>query len=69
MPEYDADTSIEQLLRDKKASIVRAPLPPGSPSWSEVRRMVWGDIEAGARQNPPGFKELRKLLTNRRFEK
>jgi len=31
--------------------------------------MTWEQIEAGARANSPGFKVVRKLLTDKRFDK
>jgi hypothetical protein len=30
--------------------------------------MIWEDIEAGAKANKPGFKVVRKLLTDKRFD-
>jgi hypothetical protein len=60
---------VRTILREKKASIRNAPLPPGSPSWSEFEPMIWEEIEEGARNNQAGFKMVRKLLTDRRFEK
>jgi len=58
-----------EILRTKKASVRTAPLPGGSPSWSEIEDMMWEEIEAGAAENRPGFKTIRKLLTDRRFDR
>ena len=60
---------VREILREKKAGIRNAPLPSGSPSWSEFELMIWEEIEEGARNNQPGFKMVRKLLTDRRFDK
>jgi hypothetical protein len=31
--------------------------------------MTWEEIEAGAKANRPGFKTVRKLLSDRRFDR
>jgi len=31
--------------------------------------MTWEQIEQGAQQNMPGYKEIRKLLSEKRFDK
>jgi transposase len=51
------------------ASIKQAPLPSGSPGWDTFMQMTWEHIEEGARANRPGFKVVRKLLTDKRFNK
>jgi hypothetical protein len=53
----------------KKASIKQARLPRGLPDWDTLMRMTSEQIEAGARANTPGFKVVRKLLTDKRFDK
>ena len=60
---------MSEILRRKKASIKQARLPQGSPDWQEFSQMVWEQIEEGARDNKPGFKVVRKLLTDKRFNK
>jgi hypothetical protein len=57
------------ILRQKKASIKLARLPKGSPDWDEFSEMTWEEIEHGVRVNKPGFKVVRKLLTDKRFDK
>ncbi|MGE0820709.1 MAG: hypothetical protein AB7P18_01215 [Candidatus Binatia bacterium] len=42
----------------------QAPLPSASPSWSEFEEMTWEQIEEGAIAGKPGFKVVRKLLTD-----
>jgi hypothetical protein len=64
-----AGRKVSEILREKKASIRLAPLPPGSPSWDDVEAMIWEEIEDGAKANEPGFKTIRKLLTDRRFDR
>ena len=58
-----------EILRTKKASVRSASLPAGSPSWSEIEDMMWEEIEAGATDNRLGFKTIRKLLSDRRFDR
>jgi hypothetical protein len=58
-----------EILLLKKASIRHAPLPKGSLSWSEIEGMMWEQIDDEARANTSGFKTIRKLLTDRRFDR
>ena len=64
-----AGRMVSEILREKNASIKLAQLPKGSPDWEEFGEMAWEEIEAGARANQPGFKVVRKLLTDKRFDK
>lgn len=58
---------VATILQRKKASIKQAPLPSGSPDWTTFLQMTWEEIEEGARLNRPGFRVVRKLLTDKRF--
>ncbi|MFN6572706.1 hypothetical protein [Dendronalium sp. ChiSLP03b] len=60
---------MSDILKSKKGSIKQAPLPEESPSWDEFGEMLWEEIEAGAEANQPGFKVIRKLLSDKRFDK
>jgi hypothetical protein len=60
---------VTDILKRKKASIKQARLPSGSPAWDAFMEMTWEQVEAGARANSPGFKVVRKLLTDKRFDK
>jgi hypothetical protein len=64
-----AEMSVRDILALKKASIRSAPLPPDSPSWEQVESMMWEEVEAAAQRNDPGFKTIRKLLSDRRFDR
>ena len=64
-----AGMRVRDILRLKKASVRNAPLPPGSPTWDEVEDMIWEDVDEAARRNEPGFKTIRKLLTDGRFDR
>jgi hypothetical protein len=65
----DVGQKVADILKRKKASIKQARLPQGSPDWETFVEMTWEQIEAGARANRPGFKVVRKLLTDKRFDK
>jgi uncharacterized protein YukE len=60
---------VSDVLKGKLGSIQRAPLPRGSPSWSEVGNMTMSEVRAAARANQPGFKAILKLLTDSRFNR
>lgn len=64
-----AGMKVRDILRLKKGGIRTAPLPAGSPSWAAVEAMIWEQIEEAARQNEPGFKTIRKLLADQRFDR
>ena len=65
----DPKTKISELLKQKKASIKNAPLESGAPSWAEIQTMIWEEIELGAQQGKPGYRTIRKLLTDSRFNR
>jgi len=69
MPHKHDGLRISEILRSKKASIRAAPLPAGSLSWSEFEAMTWEEIDEGARKNLAGYKTVRKLLTDQRFDR
>jgi len=60
---------VSDILKQKKGGIKQAPLPSGSPSWDEFSQMTWEQIEAGAEAGKSGFKVVRKLLTDKRFDR
>lgn len=68
MHKFDGLT-VAEILKLKKGSIKQASLPAGSFGWEEFSSMSWAQIEEGARQNRPGFRVVRKLLTDRRFDR
>jgi hypothetical protein len=69
VPHKYAGLTVAQILRLKKASIRTAPLPPGSPTWAELDPLLWEQVDEAARQNRPGFRTVRKLLTDQRFDR
>jgi hypothetical protein len=60
---------VSEILQQKRGRIKQAPLPSGSPSWDEFEVMSWEQIEEGAIAGKPGFKVVRKLLTDKRFDR
>ena len=60
---------VREILRLKKAGIRNAALPPGSPTWVEIDGMMWEEIDEAAHRNEPGFKTIRKLLADLRFDR
>lgn len=58
-----------EILAGKKVSIRQAPLPSGSPSWDEIQDRMWEDVDAAAKADKPGYKIIRKLLSDGRFDK
>lgn len=64
-----AGMSVREILELKKASVQRAPLPPGTPDWADILALLWEDVDSAAKASQPGFKTIRKLLTDSRFDK
>jgi hypothetical protein len=60
---------VADILKTKRGSIRRAPLPPGSPGWEEIEQMTMDQIRSGAKQNLPGYKTILKVLTDGRFNR
>jgi len=63
------EPTVKDALKKKKGSIRNAPLPPGSPSWEDIENTPMSDIEKGARKNKPGYKTIKKLLKDKRFDR
>jgi RHS repeat-associated protein len=61
--------TVREILAGKRASVRRAELDPGSPSWDDILDLTLDEIDARARQNLPGYKTFWKLLTSKRFDK
>lgn len=61
--------TVGEILAEKKGSIKNAPLSPGFPGWDQIMDMQWEEVTERARRNDPGFRELRKLLSDKRFNR
>lgn len=64
----DAET-VGDILKRKRGAIRQAPLEPGSPSWDDIRGLSWGEVVRRAEADEPGFRTIKKLLGDRRFDK
>ena len=60
---------VAEILRLKRGGITKAPLPDAAPSWDALGEMKWEELEDCANANLPGFRTIRKLLSDRRFDK
>ncbi|MDP9372994.1 MAG: hypothetical protein M3Q65_11205 [Chloroflexota bacterium] len=71
MPEplFAPEERVRDILKRKKGSIKNAPLGQRAPSWDEVLDLTWQQVEAGARENKPGYRTIRKLLSDSRFDR
>ena len=58
-----------EVLAGKNGSIKNAPLDPGSPSWDDIQDMTVDEIDRAAKANRTGFKTIKKLLKDKRFNK
>ncbi len=67
MAKIDEDMSVKDILQQRKGSIKQAPLLEGSPCWDSIQDMKYKDVVKNAQKNLPGFKTIKKLLTDRRF--
>jgi hypothetical protein len=65
----DPETKVSEILKSKKGDIKKAPLPPGSPPWEDIADLTWGEIVAGAKLSRPGFRTVRKLLTDKDYDR
>jgi hypothetical protein len=65
----NAGKTVAEILKTKRARIKYAPLDPGSPSWDDILDLTWEDVDERARRRLPGYKTLRKLLSDPEYNK
>ncbi len=63
------DETVAEILKRKRAGIRQAALDPGSPSWDEILDLTWWDVKERARRRLPGYKTLRKLLSDSEYNR
>jgi hypothetical protein len=68
VPDY-AGKTVAEILKTKKANIMKAPLDPGSPSWDDIMHLPCEEIDGRGRRRAPGFQTFRKLLREKTFDK
>ena len=61
--------TVREVLKLKKGSVRTAPLPPGSPAWDAILDFTWDDVTRAADAGVPGFRTIRKLLSDARFDR
>jgi hypothetical protein len=66
---HNAGKTVRAILAGKKASIRDAPLEAGSPAWDDILDLTWEDVVERARRREKGFRTIRKLLSDNRFNK
>ena len=65
---FDGKT-VREVLSLKKGSVRAAPLPPGAPGWDAILDTTWAEMSAAADAGLPGFRTMRKLLSDTRFDR
>lgn len=68
MPDHTGKT-VREILKWKVGSVRTAPFEEGSPSWDDILDTVWEEIVAKAKANLPGYRTIKKLLSDQRFDK
>ena len=60
--------TVREILRGKRASIKQAALDPGSPSWDDIMDEFWEEIVRRATRRERGYRTIKKLLSDKRFD-
>ncbi len=60
---------MSEILTGKKASIKKAALDPGSPSWDDLLDLTWEEIERRAKRRLPGYGTIKKLLAGKEYDR
>ena len=68
VPDPEEET-VEDRLKKKRGSIKKAKLPQGSPSWDKIGKLTMAEIARRAAKNEKGYKAIKKLLNDIRFDK
>ncbi|MCL2451107.1 MAG: hypothetical protein FWD17_19345, partial [Polyangiaceae bacterium] len=68
-PNPIAGKTDEENRKGQKGSIKQAALEEGSPSWNDIQKETWESIEQKARADKPGYRTIRKLLTQKEYNK
>lgn len=68
MHKYSGKT-VTDILKEKKASIKNAALDPGSPSWDDIKDLLWEELVQRAKRRDRGYKTIKKLLTAKEYNK
>ncbi|MFH5803995.1 hypothetical protein [Alienimonas sp. DA493] len=69
MPNRFDGLTVRDVLKLKKGSVRTAPLPPGSPAWEAILDLTWEEVCRAADAGADGFRTIRKLLSDKRFDR
>lgn len=61
--------TVRQILKGKRGAIRQAPLEANSPSWDAILDLTWDEIVERAEADEPGYRTIKKLLGDTRFDK
>jgi hypothetical protein len=61
--------TVREILKGKRGSIRQAPLEANSPSWDDILDLTWEEVIEKAEADEPGFRTIKKLLGDKRFDK
>ena len=64
-----AGKTVAEILKNKRASIKRARLEKGSPSWDDILHLTWEEIIEQHQRRVRGFKTFHKLLNQKEYDK
>lgn len=65
----NAGKTIAEILKTKRASIKRARLEKGSPSWDDILHLTWEELVEKQQRRVRGFKTFYKLLQQKEYDK
>lgn len=65
----NAGKTVAEILRSKKANIRYAALAPGFPNWDDILHLTWEEVVERAKKRQTGYRAIRKLLSDGRFDK
>jgi hypothetical protein len=61
--------TVREILKGKRGAIRQALLEPNSPSWDDILNLTWEEVVEKAETDEPGFRTIKKLLGDKRFDK
>jgi hypothetical protein len=65
----DDQERVRDILKKKRGGIRQTPLESGSPAWDEMLDLTWAEVVERAGADEPGFRTIKKLLGDKRFDK
>jgi hypothetical protein len=65
----NAGKTVAEILKMKRAAILKAALGKGSPGWDDIMHLRWEEIVRKQKRRERGFKTFYKLLSNKEYDK